>query len=442
MTHMLFRLSRVAALVLGIGMMAYMIEKRYYERMVAEAIMLFVFLGVSILYEKKRKLFSTGYIFLFIVFFITYNLFPCYFIKENLVLLQYKKVGERVPSDQFFLYFIVYISCMCIIAVLLSLKRKTILPVKREFTYESDIAVWLMGILFCLPVTIYGGVSMALLYAPIICYVFLRLKIRKYHISLFLFCMVTGSAIVILHFVIYRYIMVEYFLPIILAYLFIESYTEKSKPKKIICLLVLGIVAVGLYGVVSEIVKLNYFFNKQYDIQLILQNTAALSHYIENQIYRLFGIWSILGGNIIEYVQENGYFYGITFIKAAAPIFGFPYISLPLISASMVGASYAQPGLLAEGYANFGIIGSILNLLFPYLIAEGCLDYFLKKKSLFSICLLTVPFSKVLLDGGSINSIIIGIIMCFICFFIAGVCHNLKVRLISNIRVRRILKWN
>ncbi len=86
MTHMLFRLSRVAALVLGIGMMAYMIEKRYYERMVAEAIMLFVFLGVSILYEKKRKLFSTGYIFLFIVFFITYNLFPCYFIKENLVL--------------------------------------------------------------------------------------------------------------------------------------------------------------------------------------------------------------------------------------------------------------------------------------------------------------------------------------------------------------------
>ncbi len=206
--------------------------------------------------------------------------------------------------------------------------------------------------------------------------------------------------------------------------------------------MVLGIVAVGLYGVVSEIVKLNYFFNKQYDIQLILQNTAALSHYIENQIYRLFGIWSILGGNIIEYVQENGYFYGITFIKAAAPIFGFPYISLPLISASMVGASYAQPGLLAEGYANFGIIGSILNLLFPYLIAEGCLDYFLKKKSLFSICLLTVPFSKVLLDGGGINSIIIGIIMCFICFFIAGVCHNLKVRLVSNIRVRRILKWN
>ncbi len=437
---MLFRISRVVALLLGFGMIIYLMEKAYYLRAFIECIMVLTFIGVSFLYERKRKIFSTGYLFVFLVFFITYNLAPCYYIKENI--LQRKKLEIQVPSDQFFLYVTIYMICMVIIVVELMMKKTVKLPIKREFTYETDIAVLLMGILFCLPLTVYMGISMALLYVPVFCYAFLRIKIRNYRLSLAIFIMLAGSVIAILHFIIYRYIMVEYILPIILAYLFVESYTEKAKPGKIICLLFIGVTAIGLYGVVSEVIKLNYFFNKEYDLQLILQNSLALGHYIKSQIYRLFGIWTILGGNIIEYVQENGYFYGITFIKAAAPVFGFPYVNLSVISAKMVGASYAQPGLLAEGYANFGVLGSVLNLLCPYFIAEWCLDYFLKRRSLFAICLLTVPFSKVLLDGGSMNSIIVGMIMCVICFFIAWVCYICKVKLVSNIRARRKLKWN
>lgn len=440
MTKMLFRISRVVALLLGFGMIIYLMEKAYYLRAFIECIMVLTFIGVSFLYERKRKIFSTGYLFVFLVFFITYNLAPCYYIEENI--LQRKKLEIQVPSDQFFLYVTIYMICMVIIVVELMMKKTVKLPIKREFTYETDIAVLLMGILFCLPLTVYMGISMALLYVPVFCYAFLRIKIRNYRLSLAIFIMLAGSVIAILHFIIYRYIMVEYILPIILAYLFVESYTEKAKPGKIICLLFIGVIVIGLYGVVSEVIKLNYFFNKEYDLQLILQNSLALGHYIKSQIYRLFGIWTILGGNIIEYVQENGYFYGITFIKAAAPVFGFPYVNLSVISAKMVGASYAQPGLLAEGYANFGVLGSVLNLLCPYFIAEWCLDYFLKRRSLFAICLLTVPFSKVLLDGGSMNSIIVGMIMCVICFFIAWVCYICKVKLVSNIRARRKLKWN
>lgn len=440
MTKMLFRISRVVALLLGFGMIIYLMEKAYYLRAFIECIMVLTFIGVSFLYERKRKIFSTGYLFVFLVFFITYNLAPYYYIKENI--LQRKKLEIQVPSDQFFLYVTIYMICMVIIVVELMMKKTVKLPIKREFTYETDIAVLLMGILFCLPLTVYMGISMALLYVPVFCYAFLRIKIRNYRLSLAIFIMLAGSVIAILHFIIYRYIMVEYILPIILAYLFVESYTEKAKPGKIICLLFIGVTAIGLYGVVSEVIKLNYFFNKEYDLQLILQNSLALGHYIKSQIYRLFGIWTILGGNIIEYVQENGYFYGITFIKAAAPVFGFPYVNLSVISAKMVGASYAQPGLLAEGYANFGVLGSVLNLLCPYFIAEWCLDYFLKRRSLFAICLLTVPFSKVLLDGGSMNSIIVGMIMCVICFFITWVCYICKVKLVSNIRARRKLKWN
>ena len=235
MTKMLFRISRVVALLLGFGMIIYLMEKAYYLRAFIECIMVLTFIGVSFLYERKRKIFSTGYLFLFLVFFITYNLAPCYYIEENI--LQRKKLEIQVPSDQFFLYVTIYMICMVIIVVELMMKKTVKLPIKREFTYETDIVVLLMGILFCLPLTVYMGISMALLYVPVFCYAFLRIKIRNYRLSLAIFIMLAGSVIAILHFIIYRYIMVEYILPIILAYLFVESYTEKAKPGKIICLL-------------------------------------------------------------------------------------------------------------------------------------------------------------------------------------------------------------
>ena len=101
-------------------------------------------------------------------------------------------------------------------------------------------------------------------------------------------------------------------------------------------------------------------------------------------------------------------------------------------------ASYAQPGLLAEGYANFGIIGAVVNLLIPFVLAELFLDIFLKKRDGFSICLMTIPFVKVLLDGGTINSIIVGIGNCLLTFCLYLVMQYFKINLktIENIRIR------
>lgn len=56
-------------------------------------------------------------------------------------------------------------------------------------------------------------------------------------------------------------------------------------------------------------------------------------------------------------------------------------MSLPLLSAKYISASYAQPGLIAEGYANFGVVGAVINMLIPFAIAEGSLTYFLKKRN-------------------------------------------------------------
>ncbi len=52
-------------------------------------------------------------------------------------------------------------------------------------------------------------------------------------------------------------------------------------------------------------------------------------------------------------MKVHGFFHGITYVKSFAGYFGFEYVSLPLLSAKYISASYAQPGLIAEGYANF-----------------------------------------------------------------------------------------
>ena len=138
--------------------------------------------------------------------------------------------------------------------------------------------------------------------------------------------------------------------------------------------------------------------------------------WLNRQVYRMFGIWIVLGGNIIDYANSAGFFYGITYIKMFAPIFKFEYISLPSISAQLVGANYAQPGLLAEGYANFGVFGAIINMITILIISEICFKRFFIKQNMFNLLIVIIPFTSVLLDGGSVNSTIFNIIIIIITF--------------------------
>lgn len=106
-------------------------------------------------------------------------------------------------------------------------------------------------------------------------------------------------------------------------------------------------------------------------------------------------------------------------MKSFAGYFGFEYVSLPLLSAKYISASYAQPGLIAEGYANFGVVGAVINMLIPFAIAEGSLTYFLKKRNVLALCILSVPYTKLLFDGGTINNMILELQLVFwLCFSI------------------------
>ena len=77
-------------------------------------------------------------------------------------------------------------------------------------------------------------------------------------------------------------------------------------------------------------------------------------------------------------------------------------------------------------------------MLVPFTLAEVCLQFFLKKRSGFWLCMLSIPFVKVLLDGGTINSIIVGAAFCIVVFslYLLLEFFGIRIRSIENIRIR------
>lgn len=464
MTRKLFQVSRIAIVLItfGVGLSLLMDEKvmllnkNIYERCLLQFVCLVIFLWISCLYEKKRKVFSTGYLFLLINVYLNYTVCPFYYTDNRLLINEYviyEWEGGRwlynMPVDHYDIYLKVYFGLMAIILLYLLCLKHTTTDIRRydfiQYKETDDFAVLAASVLLAWPLMERTGTSGVLLVAPTLCYFFGRLVYTKFSLSQGLFC-IAGLALGlygVYRIISQRYLVIEYIMPLILIFFVFAAVNDnKQKGKIVIPLILAGIAAVLLYGMLSEIVKLNTYWGKSYSFKTEFTNLQSYYDFAANQIYRLFGIWTILGGNIIEHTMVNGYYYGITYIKALAPYLGFEYVSLPKVSATYIQAGYAQPGLLAEGYANFGIIGAIVNILVPFLLAELCLSFFLKKRTAFWLCMLSVPFVKVLLDGGTINSIIVGAGFCVIVFSLYILLRFCKVNIksIEHLRIRVLRK--
>lgn len=392
-----------------------------------------VFWIVSVLYEKKRSVFSPGYIMLMVNVFINGIICPCYFTGSRLD--EGTREGVIQPQDFWELYVIIYFLTMAVVLMyLLCLKHTTAEIHKEDFIrYDrvDDGAVFLMGIIV-LFLNFQFGSTGAVMYVPVLCYFAMRVLWTGGKLNIYTILGLLGGLYCIYRLRYSRYMIVEYVVPLLLMYFVLVAVNDNRKRgKKVIPMLIAGIIAVFAYGMVSELVKLNTYWGRSYNLLYEITNLKSIVDFCARQVYRLFGIWTELGGNIIHHVNLHGYYYGITYIKALAGIFGFEYVSLPLISAEYISAAYAQPGLLAEGYANFGIIGAVINLMVPFALAEGALSWFLKKRDPLAICILTVPFTKILLDGGTINNIIFGVATCILTFalYIALRLFKLKLRM-------------
>ena len=426
MTKKMFQVSRIGMIGIVIFICANLLldkkvmvaDKHIWERCGLLWLALFLFLAVSVLYERKRKVFSVGYLFLLINTFINGVICPCYFTDSRL--REMEREGVQEPQDFYLLYVLIYFIIMTIVLLYLLCIKNTTEDIKRydflDYEKTDDIAVFLMGIIV-LFLNFRLGTTGLVLYVPVFCYFVLRFMAAGGKFNIYTIIGLLGGLYCLYRIRTNRFLVIQYIMPVILIFfVFVAVNDNRKKGKKVITLLLLGLVAVMAYGMVSELIKLNLYYNKNYNILYEITNFKSIYDSCVRQVYRLFGIWTELGGNIIQHVKVNGFFYGITYVKGLAGYFGFDYVSLPLLSAKYISAGYAQPGLIAEGYANFGVIGAVVNMLIPFGIAEFSLNWFLKKRNALAICILTVPYTKILFDGGTINYIIFGIATCILAF--------------------------
>jgi len=373
---------------------------------------------ISVLYERKRKVFSPGYILLMVNVFINGLICPCYFTGSRMD--EGTREGVIQPQDFWELYVTIYFLTMLVVFLYLLCIKYTTVEIKQDdfikYSKSDDVAVFLMGIIVFF-LNFQFGETGVVMYVPVLCYFAMRVLWTKGKVNVYTILALLAGLYCMYRISYSRYLLVEYVVPILLMYFVLVAMNDNRKRgKKVVPLLIAGVVAIMAYGMVSELIKLNTYWGRNYNLLYEITNFKSIIDSCARQVYRLFGIWTELGGNIIHHVNLHGFYHGLTYVKSLAGVFGFEYVSLPLISAEYISAAYAQPGLLAEGYANFGIFGAVLNLMVPFGIMEGALSWFLKKRDPLAICILTVPFTKILLDGGTINNIIFGIATCILAF--------------------------
>jgi hypothetical protein len=378
---------------------------------------LFLFLAISVLYERKRKVFSVGYLFLLINVFIDGVAGPCYLTDSR---LREMEGGAHIPQDHFKLYILIYFFIMAVVLFYLICTRNTTEDIKRrdfmQYEKSDDLAVFLMGVIV-LFLNFQFGITGLVLYVPVFCYFAIRFLVTGGRVNVFTILGLLGGLDCLYYVRTNRYLVIEYVMPLILIFFVFAAVNDNyKKGRKVVPLLVCGIVAILAYGMVSELVKLNLYYDRNYNILDEITSLKSIYEACGRQVYRLFGIWTELGGNIIQHVNINGFFHGLTYVKGLAGYFGFDYVSLPLLAAKYNASAYAQPGLIAEGYANFGVPGAVINMLVPFGIAELSLSWFFKKRDALSLCILTVPYTKILFDGGTVNYMFFAIATCVLTF--------------------------
>ena len=95
------------------------------------------------------------------------------------------------------------------------------------------------------------------------------------------------------------FLFIQYIMPLLLIFfLFVAVNDNYKKGKKVVPLLIFGIFVVMAYGMVSELVKLNLYYDRSYNILSEITNFKSIYDSCVRQVYRLFGVWTELGGNI------------------------------------------------------------------------------------------------------------------------------------------------
>lgn len=425
MTHTLFLLTRIIAILLVFSLNSTLSLSN--SRALLLVLTLFVFLGVSWVYEKARGVFSVTYIFYFLVCFLSSNYFNYTFYKGNMY-NSFNPKSYLLPPDYYSLYASIFLS---VSVVFLFFIVKTSKKIKLNFIGSShkiitgqrvnskrvffNFLLVFSPLYFFVPGEAFNFLGIGFFVISVVTFSLYR----RERYSVFLIFM---AILVFLKIFTSRYLFVQFVFPIVLYFLYkIDFKNVEIRAKfnfKVVLYTFISFISVLIYGVVSELYKLSgkgLQGRAKFDMNLVYSIFAEkelLLMWAERQVFRLFQVWSLLGGNIIYYVKSEGLLWGRSYF-GFIEFFGFEYVDIPKLSADMTSSSYAQPGVLANGYANFGFIGAVISFLLIIILMEFTLYKYTKSKSFFSFVLMITPFTKILLDGGTISSSIYTMITLF-----------------------------
>ena len=415
MSKKLFIITEIIILIITFFISIEIIKTGDLLRFFLEMFCIIIFLIITELYKKKR-FFDITYIYYLIVIIIDLNISSYYYTTEK-ILFEYKEL--HFFKDDYYIYYKIYMGISIIILIYLLICKKRTIPKNFKIKLGNEKVNFFIGSIVALPLALNFSEVGNIIFVPIlnVFYMYFLLDKNKKKSKYLLYGII--SIIAMSPYIYNRFRVLIFIFPLILTYiLYLVLYDIYISNRKIIILIICGSILILLYGVISEIIKLNMFYGGNLKIEDIIFNLEKIFIFFKRQIFRIFGIWIMLSGNMISHVYNNGFFLGLSYIKSIAPYLGLPYINIPIISAKYIKASYAQIGLIMEGFVNFNILGAIIAGIFPFFLLDFLTKCFMKKKKIFNMCLITIPFTKVFLDGGSINSVFYNMLVCTFIFIL------------------------
>mgnify|MGYP000789072704 FL=1 len=152
------------------------------------------------------------------------------------------------------------------------------------------------------------GTAGLVLYVPVFCYFAARFLCTHGNLNLYTVGGLLGGLYCLYQVRTNRFLFIQYIMPLLLIFFLFAAVNDNyKKGKKIVPLLIFGIFIVMAYGMVSELVKLNLYYDRSYNILSEITNFKSIYDSCVRQVYRLFGVWTELGGNIIQHVKAVSY---------------------------------------------------------------------------------------------------------------------------------------
>lgn len=416
--NLFFNLLRNIYILCGIIFSIKFFKEDEYFRIFLFFITLIIFLVITEVFKRKKGL-TFSYLYYYILIAINVNLASYFF---NSTQIQQSFNNKIIFKDFYYVYLMIYFLISGIILFyILYLPNEKIRTIKIQNKISLNKII-VLSFLNLPIVYLKNEIGLIILSINIIyfCHFYstTRNRIKVYILALILL-------LSIIPFLTYRYLLIQPLGSCFLYIIYTKKYRKKYNLFIFILLFFLVIIMIINYGIISEIIKLKLYYNmKNISFIEILLDKERYFYFIKKQIYRMFGIWIHLNANMIEYIKENNFFYGLSYLKNFASILGIEYINIPEISAKFIGATYAQSGLIMEGFFNFSYIGATISGLLPFFYLETLNKYFIKKMKIEYIILMIVPLIKIFFDGGSLQMMIYSGIICMV--------YNLILRIITS----------